>query len=282
MNYLINRNRVFNADISQWNVSQVTSMRGMFQGAVKFNQNISQWDVSRVTNMSHMFRDAVAFNQDVSKWDVSRVERVVLMFAFSPVFNQDLSPWDVSRVKDMGGMFFHAMAFNQQLSEWDVSRVTAMDAMFADASSFQHALCWDLHPNVNTNNMFRGTKSDGFDCSTESPSAGPTPTNSDKCTDKYSRVFQIWNFSSTCQILSKHSVSKREKWCKFRSVFRSCPDTCDGKCICNDNTLSTFFLWGKQRNCSWLIRKPLNRKLFFCRKFPQVKGACEDTCNGWC
>ena len=45
----------FNGDISEWNVSNVKDMTGMFKES-KFNGDISNWDVSSVTNMSYMFR----------------------------------------------------------------------------------------------------------------------------------------------------------------------------------------------------------------------------------
>ena len=40
----------------------------MFYDADAFNQNISGWDVSNVTNMRGMFRGADAFNQDLNGW----------------------------------------------------------------------------------------------------------------------------------------------------------------------------------------------------------------------
>ena len=55
------KNSNFNGDISNWNVSKVTNMEGMFYGTTSFNQNINSWIVSNVTNMYMMFRDAIAF-----------------------------------------------------------------------------------------------------------------------------------------------------------------------------------------------------------------------------
>ena len=66
-------NSNFNQDISNWDVSNVTTMYGMFESATAFNQDISSWDVSKVTDMEFMFRFATAFNQDLSSWDVSNV-----------------------------------------------------------------------------------------------------------------------------------------------------------------------------------------------------------------
>ena len=50
----------FNQDIGNWDVSNVTDMATMFQGADSFNQNIGGWDTSNVTNMSLMFNNAIS------------------------------------------------------------------------------------------------------------------------------------------------------------------------------------------------------------------------------
>ena len=63
----------FNADISSWDVSNVTSMKGMFSLSV-FNKPIGVWDVSKVTDMSEMFWQAVDFNQDLSAWNTANVQ----------------------------------------------------------------------------------------------------------------------------------------------------------------------------------------------------------------
>ena len=70
--------------ISGWNTSQVTWMDGLFSlsshryGEDKidyseFNENISNWDVSNVISMRKMFHGASSFNQNISSWDVSNV-----------------------------------------------------------------------------------------------------------------------------------------------------------------------------------------------------------------
>ena len=45
----------FNGDVSQWDVSAVTSMAFMFSSAEYFNGDVSKWDVSAVTDMRNMF-----------------------------------------------------------------------------------------------------------------------------------------------------------------------------------------------------------------------------------
>jgi len=43
-------------DISAWNVSSVTSIKGMLLGCETFNGDLSRWDVSNVNNMQFTFR----------------------------------------------------------------------------------------------------------------------------------------------------------------------------------------------------------------------------------
>ena len=112
---------------SDWDVSNITNMSGMFSGATNFNQDISGWDVSNVTDMSGMFSGTL-FNQDLSSWDVSNVTDMSGMFVGAG-FNQDISSWDVSNVTDMSEMFSYS-SFNQDISKWDVSKVETMHLMF--------------------------------------------------------------------------------------------------------------------------------------------------------
>ena len=46
----------FNADISRWDTSSVTTMYRMFNEAAAFDQDIGRWDTSSVMDMKEMFR----------------------------------------------------------------------------------------------------------------------------------------------------------------------------------------------------------------------------------
>ena len=173
---------------SYWDVSSVTNMYAMFDGATAFNQDISGWDVSSVTNMGYMFDGATAFNQDISSWDVSNVTNMQRMFAsasafdnggqpltwsagtgtanvtnmgymfsFATVFNQDISSWDTSSVLYMYYMFQNTNAFNQPIGSWDVSNVISFLEMFDAATAFNQDLSgWDVGGSPTTlQRMFR-------------------------------------------------------------------------------------------------------------------------------
>ena len=88
-------------DISDWDVSNIKSMRYMFAYCETLESvgNLLKWNVSKVTNMSSMFYGCKSFNQDISNWDVSKVTDMTCMFDGCKSFNQDISDWDVSKVQ---------------------------------------------------------------------------------------------------------------------------------------------------------------------------------------
>ena len=47
--------KIKDIDISDWDVSNVTSMENMFCSCYEFNDDLSKWDVSNVINMRSMF-----------------------------------------------------------------------------------------------------------------------------------------------------------------------------------------------------------------------------------
>uniref|UniRef100_UPI0012EBA3A6 BspA family leucine-rich repeat surface protein n=1 Tax=Psychromonas hadalis TaxID=211669 RepID=UPI0012EBA3A6 len=81
MSYIFYGASVFNADISAWDVSAVTTIEGAFADASTFNQDIGRWDVSSVTNMEGAFYGATAFNQSIGTWNISAVTNMDDMFA---------------------------------------------------------------------------------------------------------------------------------------------------------------------------------------------------------
>ena len=91
-------------DVTKLATTKVTNMLEMFYidltSYSTFNQDISNWDVSNVISMKWMFLNASSFNQDISSWDVRNVTNMDAMF-FATSFNQDIGNWDVSNVVDM-------------------------------------------------------------------------------------------------------------------------------------------------------------------------------------
>ncbi|MFK5855594.1 MAG: BspA family leucine-rich repeat surface protein [Bacteroidota bacterium] len=146
---------LFNIDISNWNMSSVTSTAAMFNSATNFNQNIGSWDVSSVTDMASMFAGAISFNQDIGNWDVSSVTKMSTMFERSN-FNLDIGNWDVSQATTMLRMF-NRSAFNQYIGGWNVSSVTNMNSMFSISPFDQNIGNWNVGAVTDMNSMFLQT-----------------------------------------------------------------------------------------------------------------------------
>ena len=58
----------------------------MFSGCKLFNQDISSWDVSNVTDMASMLFGNNVFNQDLSPWVVTQVTNCIS-------FSQGATSW---------------------------------------------------------------------------------------------------------------------------------------------------------------------------------------------
>ena len=74
-------------DISDWDVSDIKSMRGMFFMCTELKSvgDISKWNVSKVNDMACMFDGCKSFNQDISDWDVSKVQFKAYIFLNCPI-----------------------------------------------------------------------------------------------------------------------------------------------------------------------------------------------------
>ena len=157
----------FNQDLSNWDVSNVQNMNGMFSGCTSFNQPLNNWDVSNVQNMIGMFDYCNSFNQPLNNWDVSKVQNMSNMFVNCINFNQDLSNWDVSNVSYMTNIFYNCTNFNQPLDNWNVKNVIYTNYMFYNCQNFNKPLNWGnkVSKVQNMSNMFHACTSFNQDLS---------------------------------------------------------------------------------------------------------------------
>lgn len=138
---------LFNHDVSNWDVSNVTDMCSMFEWYAKFNCYLNNWDVSKVKDMYAMFSWCQQFDKPLNKWNTSNVENMINMFAHTYVFNQDIWDWDVSKVKAFIHMFYWAEKFNNwwsdSIKKWKFRSWAQMDWMFQYAREFnQNISTW--------------------------------------------------------------------------------------------------------------------------------------------
>jgi len=153
------RNTVFqgtSSPMNKWNVENVTSLSGCFQGAVNFNGNISNWNVGAVKNFSSIFNGATAFNQDITGWNVSSGTNFSSMLQNLSSFNQDISGWDVSSATTFQSMFNGASSFNQNVSGWNVSNSKNFRSMFQKAAAFNQDISrWEVGESETFQSMFQ-------------------------------------------------------------------------------------------------------------------------------
>ncbi len=149
----------FNGNIATWDTSHVTDMNDMFAFDSAFNQNIGSWNTSSVTKMFGMFYQGNAFNGNIGNWNTGMVTDMSEMFFGASAFNQNIGSWDTSKVNDMSLMFVNAKAFNQNIGGWNTSRVTDMSSMFVGASAFnQNIGGWKVAGLAHADSMFSGMK----------------------------------------------------------------------------------------------------------------------------
>ncbi len=130
------------------------NMYKMFFGAKNFDQDISNWNVSGVKNMSGLFQGAEAYtNGGVAlTWGekTASVEYMRRMFYGAKNFNQNINGWNVSSVIDMQGMFSGAILFtnkNVQL-DWDLSdAVTAKNDAYSHSAGHNVSSMWNMFSN---------------------------------------------------------------------------------------------------------------------------------------
>ncbi len=142
-------------DLSKVVTTKITSMRELFKNNKVFNDDISSWDVSNVVDFSYMFMNS-NFNNDLSFWDVGSAELMKGFFAYSN-FNHNISEWDVSNVVDFSYMFT-STNFNEDLSDWDVSRAIKMKHMFSDSKFDRTIKDWNVSNVANMDSMFQGNR----------------------------------------------------------------------------------------------------------------------------
>jgi len=122
-------------DLSKIVTSRITDMSNLFIEKNNIVGDISNWDVSNVTTMRAMF-GLSNYNPDLSAWDVSKVEDMQQMFDSNESFNQDISNWDVGNLTRANYMFYKAYEFNQDLRNWDVSNVTICQGFSASTTAW--------------------------------------------------------------------------------------------------------------------------------------------------
>merc|ERR1712238_426310 len=272
MNYLLSyygdiRFQSFNADLSCWDVSSVTDMRGMFDSASAFNNNLSSWDVSSVTIMEGMFRSASSFNNNISSWDVSSVTNMWFMFDSASAFNSVITSWDVSSVTKMTRIFKDATVFGMRLCNWNLENLVDMDELF-DGSNCDFRRCLSC--------TYAPTSSPSFTLLSSSPSSSssytPTYRNITLFPTKASSSSSVPTLSPTTkkrkQKETKGKKQKETKQNKTKQLERK-PNKRKGK----------FDYLGDKYSCKQLNKSKKRYRKRMCMRVKQARNLCPVICK---
>jgi head-tail adaptor len=63
----------FNADVSNWDMSNITTARTLFRTCRIFNSDVSNWNTSNFVQIDEMFRECTSFDQSLADWNISNV-----------------------------------------------------------------------------------------------------------------------------------------------------------------------------------------------------------------
>ena len=102
-------------------------------------KGMENWDVSNWTSMYGLFDSDKPIKSDLSYWDVSNVEDFRIAMQLETT-NPNINNWDVSKATNMSG-FFSTSSENKyikgmDLSGWDVSKVTNCSGFFGDITNW--------------------------------------------------------------------------------------------------------------------------------------------------
>ena len=132
-----NNTSISNLDLSNWDTSNVTSMKSMFRGTSLKKLNLNNWDTSNVTDMSFMFSES------------------------NNITELDLNHLNTGKVKDMNNMFNNMKSLTTlNIENWDTSNVINMSSMFADSKSITSLNLnnWNTGNVTDMNHIFSGTE----------------------------------------------------------------------------------------------------------------------------
>ena len=165
-------------DLTNFNTSNVTNMKGMFYSAKFTSIDVSSLDTSNVINMSYMFGYARATSLNLNGLNTSKVTDMSSMFWATYDTSLDLSMLDTSKVTTMNRMFYAARSTSLDLSNFDTSNVTDMGHMFInsyaktiDVSSFNTSKVTNMEKMFSTTNV-TSIDASNFDTSNVTNMAG--------------------------------------------------------------------------------------------------------------
>lgn len=135
--------------IETWDTSCIEDMSELFKEMYYLEAcAIENWDVSNVTNFRNMFEGCLNFDIDIGNWDVGSGEDFTGMFKNCKRFEQNISDWNVENGLYFDYMFYGSR-FNKNISKWKPKRAISMTYMFAYSKFAKNVNEWEPYVDLN-------------------------------------------------------------------------------------------------------------------------------------
>lgn len=130
-----------NANLNDIDVSHIDDLAQVFKNNKHhkiYNIDISEWDVSNATDMAEMFSGCKDVNCDLSSWKVDNVKSFVRMFSGCKNFEGiGLEKWNPIHVTHTTQMFWECESLNCNLSQWHLDDLKYMPDMFYNCKTLE-------------------------------------------------------------------------------------------------------------------------------------------------
>ena len=157
-------------NIDKWDMSQITDMKGMFDGCESLSQipDISIWDTKNVTDMSSLFAGCELLTSlpNIAKWNTKNVLAMSSMFEGCQklISLPDISVWDIQSVMEISEMFKNceSLVSLPDISKWNINNVTNINGLFESCeslTSIPDISKWDTKNVTNLASIFDSCRS---------------------------------------------------------------------------------------------------------------------------
>ena len=133
-------------EIENWNINngKIKSLNSTFKRCINFNADLSNWDVSNIEEMENTFEKCKSFEgKGLEKWNTKNLEDLYEMFVDCEKLQADLSNWSTKKMKDMGYAFERCEKLNCDFNKWKIDKkITDIDGAFDGCISLKNIPDW--------------------------------------------------------------------------------------------------------------------------------------------
>ena len=114
-------------EIENWNINngKIKSLNSTFKRCIIFNADLSNWDVSNIEEMENTFEKCKSFEgKGLEKWNTENLEDLWEMFMDCEKLQADLSNWSTKKIKDISCTFEGCKKLNCDFNKWEINKKT--------------------------------------------------------------------------------------------------------------------------------------------------------------